>query len=98
MLSSEVVIGMTITDGSKATRVTERAGKDGWVGLYISFSSGRLTGMPCLVPIEELHHWQPVAWEWTALADAGVEHRYVWSADLRSLEHQVRSIPAGIRA
>jgi hypothetical protein len=91
MLSSEVQVGTTITDGEKAVRVTRQFGRDGWVGIYISFRSGKLTGMECLVPIEELACWQPVPWEWTPLESAGIEHRYVWSADCRALEHEIRT-------
>jgi hypothetical protein len=47
--------------------------------------------MECLVPIEELACWQPVPWEWTPLESAGIEHRYVWSADCRALEHEIRT-------
>jgi hypothetical protein len=90
MLSSQIQVGSTITNGECAVRVTE-CHEAGWKGIFISLSSGRLTGTTCLVPIEELSIWQPVAWEWTALEGAGIEHRYVWIADGRALEHQVRT-------
>jgi hypothetical protein len=91
MLSSEVQIGSTVTNGESAVRVTGRAKSDGWIGIFISLGSGKLTGTECLVPIEELAVWQPVPWEWTALEGAGIEHRYVWSANCQVLEHEIRT-------
>lgn len=85
----DVQVGSTITDGACAVRVTEQAG-DSWIGIYISFGSGDLTGVT--VQVDDPRLWHHVPFEWTELPGAKLEHRYVWSADWRRLEHEVRGI------
>lgn len=93
MRTGEIQVGSTITNGNGAVRVTARStGDPGWLGKYISLGGGSLTGVPCLVQESDLQFWRHVPFEWAPIPDARIEERYVWSADLRALEHEVRGV------
>lgn len=90
MITEEIQVGSTITDGECSMRVTGR--QDGeWIGIYISHSTGTMTGTGVVVFDDQLWHWRHVPFEWREVPQAGIEERYVWSADWRRLEHEVRS-------
>jgi hypothetical protein len=90
----QIQVGSTITNGSSAIRVTERAEKDarwgtpGWRGLPIPFD-----GYPVVrdfVSDHEVVNWRHVPFEWTEYAGSGVEERYVWTDGWRRLQREVR--------
>lgn len=94
---TDVQPGSTITNGASAVRLTAqvpaegRWGIAGWSGLNISLEpSGDGTGGLVFLPDYLVRQWRAVAWEWQPLGDSGIEHRYVWADDLRSLRHETR--------
>lgn len=93
----EVQVGSTITNGSSCIRVTERVERDtrwgtaGWRGLSIPLEAfGGNAGMSEFVPDYLLTGWYHVPFEWRPCVGGGVEERYVWSADWRRLQREVR--------
>jgi hypothetical protein len=96
----EVQVGSTITNGSSCIRVTERVEKDprwgtaGWRGMAIPLEAfGGNAGTSEFVPDYLLTGWYHVPFEWRPCIGGGVEERYVWSADWRRLQREVRRTP-----
>jgi hypothetical protein len=87
----DVQVGSTITNGICAVRVTGRE-SGMWTGLYISFGSGDMSGVPTAIPDGDLWPWRHVPFEWAELPGSQLEHRYVWSPDWRRLQHEIRGI------
>lgn len=92
-------MGSIITDGSSALRVIERVEKDprwgtpSWRGLNISLEQfGGNTGTTSTVADYLLGSWRHVPFEWSPVTGGGLEERYVWTADWRQLQRQVRRI------
>lgn len=91
MNASEMFGGLTVVNDECAVRLTKRV-ETGWVGVYISLSSGELTGHDCILLDEFVSEYRPVPWEWAPAGD-GLEERYRWSVPgYRSLERQTRPV------
>ena len=97
MTALEVQVGSTISNGSSCIRVTERVEKDarwgtaGWRGLCIPLEAfGGNAGSSEFVPDYLLSGWYHVPFEWRPCVGGGVEERYVWTADWRRLQREVR--------
>jgi hypothetical protein len=95
----EIQVGSTITNGSSALRITERAEKDpawgtpGWRGICIPLEQyGGNRGMTEFIPDYLARNWQHVPFEWRPVVGGGVEERYVWAAGYRWLQREVRRI------
>lgn len=93
----EVQVGSTITNGSSALRIIERVGKDirwrtpGWRGICVPLEAfGGNPGMTDFVADYLLSSWRHVPFEWAPVVGGGVEERYVWSANWRRLQREVR--------
>ena len=107
MDTADVQVGSTITNGSSALRITERVDKDprwgtpSWRGLCIPLEAfGGNAGMTDTVPDYLLGSWSHVPFEWRPVTGGHLEERYVWTADWRRLDRQVRQIqtPVDCRA
>jgi hypothetical protein len=99
----DVQVGSTITNGSSCIRVTERVEKDarwgtpGWRGMCIPLEAfGGNAGTTQFVPDYLLTGWYHVPFEWRPCVGGGVEERYVWTADWRRLQRQVRTTPLAV--
>lgn len=97
MDTAEVQVGSTITNGSSALRITERVERDrrwgtpSWKGLSIPLEEfGGNPGTTDTVPDYLLGSWRHVPFEWAPVVGGGLEERYVWSADWRRLQREVR--------
>ena len=102
MTGIEVQVGSTITNGSSALRLTERVEKDarwgtpGWRGTCIPLEPfGGNAGMSDFIPDYLVRNWRYLPFEWSPII-GGLEERYVWSADWRWLQREVRraQVPA----
>ena len=99
MTALEVQVGSTISNGSSCIRVTERVEKDarwgtaGWRGLCIPLEAfGGNAGSSEFVPDYLLSGWYHVPFEWRPCVGGGVEERYVWTADWRTVQPTVDGI------
>jgi hypothetical protein len=100
MDTSEVQVGSTITNGSSALRITERVERDprwgtpSWRGMCIPLEAfGGNPGTTSTVPDYLLGSWSHVPFEWRRVVGGELEERYVWSADWRRLQREVRPAP-----
>jgi hypothetical protein len=102
MNTDDVDPGSTITNGSSALQVTRRVEKDrtwgtpSWEGVSIPLEAfGGMAGMTTAVPDYLLGSWHHVPFEWAPVVGGGLEERYVWTADWRQLQREVRKVGAG---
>lgn len=104
MNTKDVQVGSTITNGSSAMRITEKVSRDpryrapGWRGLCIPLEEfGGNAGMTDFVPDYLLGSWRHVPFEWSlVLGSRDLEERYVWTADWRRLQREVRRRPFAV--
>lgn len=93
-------VGSTITDGSRAIRLTHRSSKSarwetqGWHGVHIAILHGLSsdTGAPDFVPDYLLDSWRHVPFEWSPRAGGVLEERYVWTSDCWRLRYETRLV------
>jgi hypothetical protein len=97
MDTAEVQVGSTITNGSSALRITERVAHDrrwgtpSWRGMCIPLEAfGGNPGTTDTVPDYLLGSWHHVPFEWRPVTGGALEERYVFSADWRRLQREVR--------
>lgn len=96
----KIEIGLVITNGSSALRVTERVAKDqrwgtpGWRGQCVPLERfGGMAGTSDFIPDYLVRSWRAVPFEWAACIGGAVQERYVWAEGHRWLQREVRRTP-----
>lgn len=98
--STVMNVGSTVMNELAVLRITERVEEDprwktsGWRGQYIPLSTRLfIVAHTGFIPDFLVHRWQHVPFEWRPVAGGATEERYVWTADYRHLEREVRLQP-----
>jgi hypothetical protein len=92
-------VGSTVTNGISALRLTSHEERDtrwktsGWRGMNIPLEEyGGNPGTTAFIPDYLLSSWRHVPFEWSPVVGGALEERYVWTADWRRLQREVRRI------
>lgn len=98
----DIQVGSTIMNGSSALRVTARVARNprwrcaGWEGINIPLEQfGGNPNTLGFVPDYVISSWRHVPFEWAPCPGGQVEERYVWSANWRFLQREVRRVETG---